>query len=82
MRDQDRRPVRQAKLVPGTVNRDDEHIELKYGDANTLDSKEFVSVALVARGPSEDFTVQYTLTASRVCLCPLYHLPKLSPGSR
>lgn len=64
MRDQDRRPVRQAKLVPGTVNRDDEHIELKYGDANTLDSKEFVSVALVARGPGEDFTVQYTLVSN------------------
>ena len=60
MRDHNRRPVGQVKLVPGVVNRDDEHIELLYGDAHKREVSGFVPVALVAPGPGKYFTVQYT----------------------
>jgi len=53
----------ESRLLSGIVNRDDEHIELLYGDANNLDPEDFIQVALVAPGPGKDFTVQYTIVA-------------------
>ena len=53
----------ESRLLSGIVNRDDEHIELLYGDANNLDPEDFIQVALVAPGPGKRFTVQYTIVA-------------------
>jgi hypothetical protein len=56
------RSVQPAKLVPGIVNRDGEHIELLYGDSKKVDPKDFIHVALVAPGPGGDFIVQLTVS--------------------
>jgi len=53
----------ESRLVSGIVDRDDEHIELVYGDAHEVDPEDFIPVALVAPCRGEGFTVEYTLVA-------------------
>jgi len=42
MRDEYSKRPCQGKLMPGTVNRDNEHIELLYGDANEIAATDFM----------------------------------------
>lgn len=51
------------RLLPGIVDRNEEHIELLYGDSDEVDSKDFIPVALVAPCEGKGFIVQYTLVA-------------------
>jgi hypothetical protein len=60
-----KRPGR-VKLVPGNVNRDDEHIELLYGDPNETKLTDFMPVALVTPGPGCGFTVEFTFLPDRL----------------
>lgn len=66
MEDEGRERPCRGKIVPGIVNRDNEHMELLYGDPNEVEFGDFTPVALVAPGPGEDFTIEFTFLPDKL----------------